>query len=155
MVFPFIHRTLAHAEPAPAYEQEERGMGELGKVLAFARDDQFYPGFAEKASYMICSIAGSQYFTNGNKRLGIATLVFFLSMNDASVENIDTQGYEKIVQQFFPDATWEHNPAITDPHALFLYNLAITIGDRAKWGCRDFTTLREKVAALFGHIYQL
>lgn len=58
MVFPFIHRTLAHAEPAPAYEQEERGMGELGKVLMFARDDQFYPGFAEKASYMLCSIVG-------------------------------------------------------------------------------------------------
>lgn len=154
-VFPFIHALLTREAPAPTYTDERNGMQELEKVLTFVRDDRFYPSFAEKAAYMICSVAGSQYFSNGNKRLSVTVLLSFLSQNGASIEVIEEDGYHRLFLDAFPLGKWESNAAITDPHALFLYNLAITIGDRAKWGCRDFTTLREKVAALFGHIYHL
>jgi prophage maintenance system killer protein len=153
-VFPFIHALLTKKEPAPVYAREQNGMQELEKVLTFVRDDCFYPSFTDKAAYMICSIAGSQYFSNGNKRLSVTVLLSFLSRNGASIEVIAEDGYAKIFTEVFSSDAWERNTAITDPHALFLYNLAITIGDRKQWGCPDFTTLREKVAALFAHIYQ-
>lgn len=154
-VFPFIHALLTKNEPAPAYTQEHSGMQELEKVLTFMRDDRFYPSFPEKAAYMMCSIAGSQYFSNGNKRLSVTVLLSFLGRNSAFIEVIARGGYQKIFTDAFPAGTWEQNAAVADPHALFLYNLAITIGDRKRWGCTDFTELREKVSAIFLHIYHL
>lgn len=85
-VFPFIHEFLSEHEPSPEYCNEQRGMDELQKVLAFAKDDKFYPAFSDKSAYLICSIAGSQYFSNGNKRLGTAVLLFFLAINNVEVE---------------------------------------------------------------------
>lgn len=152
-IFPFIQRNLTQQEPAPLYPHEERGMNELIKVLTFARDDIFYPTFPEKAAYIFCSIAGSQYFSNGNKRLGVATLLFFLALNNTEMELLHTQEYQKLLTDFFPSAEWEHNANITNTHALFLYNLAIVIGDRHRWGSGGFDGLKANVTKLCAHLY--
>jgi death-on-curing family protein len=82
--FPFILDELTQSEPAPDYLSETNGMKELGKVLAFVQSDEYYSSFSEKSAYLICSIAGSQYFSNGNKRLSIVILLMFLLKNDVS-----------------------------------------------------------------------
>src|SRR3989338_5329078 len=83
--FPYIYSKLTDAEQAPDYEFELNGIAELEKVLEFVRNDSYYSSFEEKCAYLICSIAGSQYFSNGNKRLSVTVLLMFLMANDVLV----------------------------------------------------------------------
>src|SRR3989344_4590482 len=83
--FPYIYAELTSAEQAPDYSHEPNGVGELQKVLNFVRNDTYYPAFEDKAAYLICSIAGSQYFSNGNKRLSVVVLLMFLMKNNVLV----------------------------------------------------------------------
>ncbi len=153
--FPYIHASLTLNEPAPKYEEDASGMGELEKVLSFIRSEEYYPTFEDKAAYLIASIAGSQYFQNGNKRLATVTLLLFLIENDVRIKNINFSQFKQVLLVFFPEAQIEDNSSIQEAHPLFLYNLAIVLGDRSKWGTGDFTELRKKIAGLFKLIYKL
>jgi len=154
-IFPFIHQHLTHEEPAPAYEAEARGVEELKKVLTFVQDNMFYETFAEKAAYLLCSITGSQYFSNGNKRVGVGVLLFFLGINDATLESLDDNSYEALLKQSFPNSQWDPNQNIPDAHALFLYNLAIVIGDRTQWGGASYQEVKQRVTNMFAHLYSV
>ena len=149
-VFPYIYEQLTNNEPTAQYEQESTGIAELKKVFELVQNDLFYPTLPHKAAYLLCSIAGSQYFSNGNKRLGVITLLFFLIMNDAEVLALDSEGYEKLLRNYFPSLIWEHNLVIGDNLPIFLYNLTILIGDRKQWGQGiEFDAVKGKVTELF------
>lgn len=155
-VFRFIYEKLSSTEPSAQYEQESNGLAELDKVLHLVESDSFYPTFADKAAYLLCSIAGSQYFSNGNKRLGATVLMQFRILNNAKQLVLAAKKYQKLLAKFFPKHSWESNPTIVEADPLFLYNLAIVIGDRTKWGQNvDFTVLKQKVSAMFSQLYFL
>lgn len=150
--FSYIYAELTSTEAAPVYESEEDGLAELEKVLSFVRNDDYYSSFHEKSAYLICSIAGSQYFSNGNKRLGITVLLMFLMLNDAKA--LDNSNLLKtILLDIFPLHVWEENSVIRGAHSLFLYNLAIVIGDRTNWGTDDFKEVQSKVATMFNIVH--
>jgi prophage maintenance system killer protein len=151
--FPYIQSELTAVEPAPAYEADAQGMAELKKVLDFSAQD-YYPSFEEKAAYLITSIAASQYFSNGNKRLAVVTLLMFLTINDVGVVVDSPMVFERLLKVIFPKCEWEENGNIKEAHALFLYNLAIVLGDRPKWEKEDFADTRERVSRLFKYIYR-
>jgi len=153
-VFPFIQEHLTKTEAAPDYEHETSGMEELEKVLSFVQNDTYYPSLAEKASYILCSIAGAQYFSNGNKRMGIALLMYFLIVNDVSVKWLEKEIYVEMLLESFSEHSWEKNRNIRGRHSLFLYNLAIVIGDRNKWSGADFTELKQRIAKIFEELYK-
>ncbi len=150
--FPYIYKELTAAEQAPDYESEATGIAELEKVLEFVKNDTYYPTFEEKSAYLMCSIAGSQYFSNGNKRLSVTVLLMFLMHNEAAVLN-DELVLKNILMDEFSKHVWEKVASIRDPHSLFLYNLAIVLGDRAKWDVDDFTAIRLRVAGMFKAIH--
>lgn len=155
-VFPFIYAELSRTEPSAQYEQENNGLAELDKALHLVENDSFYPTFADKAAYLLCSIAGSQYFSNGNKRLGVTVLIQFHILNNAKQLVLTAKKYQKLLAKFFPKHSWESNPTIIEADPLFLYNLAIVIGDRTKWGDGvDFTALKQKVSEMFSELYHL
>ncbi len=153
--FPFIQQVLAAEEPVPDYLSEASGISELMKVMEFVKQDLYYPTFYEKAAYLISSIAGSQYFSNGNKRLAIATLMLFLAKNEVKIIKGTDDGYREILRIKFPLHTWENNSNIKEAHALFLYNLTFVIGDRTRWGTNDFSVIRENVSAMFNYLYEM
>jgi prophage maintenance system killer protein len=150
--FPYIYARLTTAEQAPNYEDEASGIAELGKVLSFVQNDMYYPTFEEKCAYLICSIAGSQYFSNGNKRLSVTILLMFLMLNEAVVSE-DVLQLQNVLHEAFPLHVWDGNASIEEPYSLFLYNLAIIIGDRKKWPSDDFTTMRDSVSSIFALIH--
>jgi len=151
--FPYIYSNLTDTEQAPNYEDESNGMAELKKVLEFVKNDTYYPSFEEKCAYLLCSIAGSQYFSNGNKRLSVTVLLMFLIENDALVF-VDGVRLQQLLEKAFPTHVWENISSIQDPHSLFLYNLSIVIGDRSKWTTNDFSILREHIASIFSVIHK-
>lgn len=152
--FPYIYNELTSAEQAPIYESEPVGLAELEKVLTFVQYD-FYPTFADKCAYIICSIAGSQYFTNGNKRLGITVLLMFLIRNEAEVTDKTEDELRRLLAKYFPLHIWESDLPTTVPHSLFLYNLAIAVGDRRTWETSDFSHVRDSVSIMFRELYSM
>ncbi len=154
-IFQFIQDVLTEGEPAPQYADEPSGMAELAKVLEFVQNDSYYPTFSDKCGYLLCSIAGAQYFSNGNKRLAVFTLMQFLVMNDAGVWRADEDGFRILMYQIFPLYCWEENMYIPQSEQQFLYNLAIVIGDPNVWGTEKFDVLKEKVGEICGLVYRL
>lgn len=155
-VFPYIYRKLSKEEPSAQYGQEANGLQELNKVLRLVENDLFYPTLPDKTAYLLCSIAGSQYFSNGNKRLGVMVLMAFLVINNVKLRTLTAKKYRELLLNKFPIHTWEDNLQIQKAHPLFLYNLAIIIGDRTQWGKNvDFTVLKQKVSEIFSELYHL
>ncbi len=154
-IFPFIHAFLTRDEAAPSYQNEEIGMKELNKILTFVQNDEYYPDFYYKAAYLVCSIAGAQHFSNGNKRLGVGVLIAFLSENNATTFSATQEELKKIFLDFFPEAIWENNKSIGDGHALFLYNLAIVVGDPQRRNASTFEELKLHVMNLFAFLYKI
>lgn len=152
--FPYIQDKLASAEPVPNYLADENGMAELRKVLFFVQQDNYYPDFHDKAAYLLTSIAASQYFSNGNKRLAVVTLLLFLTLNEAEVIMDSEELFRELLKIVFPNCKWEDNKSIRGRHSLFLYNLAIVLGDRTKWDTNDFGVVKQKVSILFKHLYK-
>lgn len=155
-IFPYIYEQLSGEEPSAQYELESNGLAELDKVLHLVQSDTFYPTIADKAAYLLCSIAGSQYFSNGNKRLGVMVLTQFIILNKIKILILSRKEYQALLKRFFSRHTWESNSTIIENEPLFLYNLAIIIGDRNRWGQNiTFDTLKKTIAELFSLLYQL
>lgn len=155
-VFPFIYKELTREEAAPQYESEPQGLKELEKVLTLIQDDTYYPTFSKKAAYLLCSIAGSQYFSNGNKRLAVMALVTFLIVNNAQKGELTMQEFKDLLAEYFQRHRWEDNRSISGAHSLFLYNLALIIGDRSRWSDGDdFSLLKDKIAMIFEYLYRV
>lgn len=156
LVFPFIYEQLSEAEPTAAYEEIKEGMEQLEKVLTLVQHDSYYPTFADKCSYIFCSIVGSQYFPNGNKRLGVITLMAFLVKNNTQVRNLSVDEHQALLRDYFPKYVWEPNANIHGLQALFLYNLAIVIGDRTQWNKgEDFEKVKQHVKEIMKYLYSL
>lgn len=149
--FPYIYKKLTFAEQAPDYASETNGVKELKKVLELVQQE-YYPTFEAKAAYIVCSIAASQYFSNGNKRLSVVVLLMFLMKNNMLVFN-NYNYLKSLLSKKFPKHAWEDDPKMDRPHSLFLYNLAIILGDRNRWNSPDFSKLKEDVADMFKSAY--
>ena len=154
-VFPYIHRRLAFEEQAPEYQFDVEGMAELEKVLELVRNDEYYSSFHAKAAYLICSIAGSQYFSNGNKRLAIVVLMMFLLLNMTQIAELSREQFRDLLSELFPLHTWDDNRSIEESYPLFLYNLAIIIGDRHVWPIQNFDNLKQSVQTLFEILHKV
>lgn len=154
-LFPYIHRKLAEEESAADYQSETNGMAELQKVLDLVQYNEYYATLEEKAPYLICSIAGSQYFSNGNKRLSVVMLLQFIGLNNRPVRTFSAADFQTLLVFSFPEYQWEPNKNLDDSYALFLYNLAIVIGDRPQWGTNDFSEVKRRVAEMFSILYQV
>lgn len=57
-------------------------------ILEFIQNDDYYPSFTEKLSYLVYSIASNHCFLDGNKRTAIATGMYFLLINDYDIPTI-------------------------------------------------------------------
>ncbi|TSC58341.1 MAG: hypothetical protein Greene041619_565 [Candidatus Peregrinibacteria bacterium Greene0416_19] len=79
----------------------------------------------------------------------------FLIVNEANFADLTKDQLKVVLTDSFPKHVWEENLQIRGDHSLFLYNLAIALGDRTRWESDDFGTLREKVAKLFRFLYWL
>ena len=60
---------------------EIRDEGGLDKVLNFIRDDDYYPTFEEKLTYLVFGLCHDHYFMDGNKRISLVAGAHFLIKN--------------------------------------------------------------------------
>lgn len=71
-------------DPLPDYRKENSQS--LEKVLTLVQNDSYYPTVVGKAAYLFVSIIEGHIYSNGNKRLGLVTLLYFLIINRLTVK---------------------------------------------------------------------
>lgn len=60
---------------------EIRDSGGIDKVLDFIRNDEYYPSFEEKLTYLVYGLCHGHYFGDGNKRISLVAGAHFLIRN--------------------------------------------------------------------------
>lgn len=147
LLFPYIRSRLISVEPAPYYEGEASGLRRLEGILGLMARDE-YEGAVAKATYLFCSIVDGHPFSNGNKRLGVTILLFFLLSNGYKVNAPNMRVMRQELQRIFPNLHWEDIDAFHHPHEYFFYHLSLIIADRKQKGQISFTQERAAVEEL-------
>lgn len=55
--------------------------GQLESIIDFVQNDDYYPAFEDKISYLFYSINKGHCFNDGNKRASVALSAYFLEIN--------------------------------------------------------------------------
>ena len=138
LIFPYIRDNMASEEPAPMYEHETGGVKRLESVFHLMQRSE-YKGLLGKAAYMFCSVIDSHHFSNGNKRLAVSLLIFFLLVNNHGIHAPNMEVMRMELKAAFPKLKWQNVQSFSYPHEYFFYHLALIIADRAQKGKMTFT----------------
>jgi prophage maintenance system killer protein len=144
VLFPIIRGHMLRAAPAPIYEEQIEGMEKLRSIFALMAWDT-YPDLLSKAAYVFCSIMNGRPFSNGNKRLAVAALVYLLVINGMRVNMPSTEAVQEKLRQHFPRMQWERTSMLQETHEKFFYHLALVISDSAQKG---HMTLQQEMFAV-------
>lgn len=142
---------MATNEPAPKYEYEQRGLDKLETIVTLMGRTN-YDTDLKKAAYLFCSIIDGHPFSNGNKRLAVATLSYFLVANGYKISAPSMHALREALQQNFPHLQWEEVRSFQRSHEYFFYYLALVIADRNQKGHLTFTQEQEAVELLLRFI---
>ena len=151
LLFPLIAENMAMHEPAPAYDVERRGLQKLESIFHLMQRDD-YPALLHKAAYLFCSVIDGHPFSNGNKRLAVTALSFFLIVNGYHISAPSMEAVRAELHRFFPLLHWENIHAFHHPHEYFFYHLALIIADRAQKGKMTFRQEKDAVRELLQFI---
>ena len=151
LLFPFIREHMARVEPAPMYENEQRGLEKLESTYTLMQSEH-YPDLMGKTAYLFCSIIDGHPFSNGNKRLGVATITYFLITNGVRISAPSMETVRMELQRLFPKLRWENIHAFRHSHEYFFYHLALIIADRSQKGQMTFRQEQSAVRQLLEFI---
>ena len=59
-----------------------RDEGGIRATLEFVQNDDYYPTFTDKLSYLVFTFCSRHYFTDGNKRIALTLGAYFLHKNE-------------------------------------------------------------------------
>jgi len=59
-----------------------RDEGGILSTLNFIQNDDYYPTFTDKLSYLVFTFCSRHYFTDGNKRIALTLGAYFLHKNE-------------------------------------------------------------------------
>ncbi len=137
-LFPYIRARMATSEPAPFYEDERSGTEKLeGSFQLMDRTE--YEGVLSKAAYLFCSIIDGHHFSNGNKRLAVTMIIYFLIVNNYKIHAPNMEVMRDELKRVFPNLKWEEVHSFRFPHEYFFYHLALIIADRKQKGQMTFS----------------
>ncbi len=151
LLFPLIRAEMVSTEPAPNYEFERLGLEKLKTIFDLMQSDR-YEQLLEKAAYMFCSIIDGHPFSNGNKRMAVAALSYFLLKNGCRMSPVSMEAVRAALRDSFPALRWETVHSFTHAHEYFLYHLALVVADRNQKGKITFRQEQEAVRDLLGFI---
>ena len=103
-IFELISAHYSINEEIPSY-RNERGFVNLLATLERVKEDVYYPDLLSKATYLFTNINKGHYFSNGNKRLSIVVLFFFLFINKYGLKNESKDWYKKHLGELFPECS--------------------------------------------------
>ena len=128
-IFNDIKEVLDNKEDKlPNYSEEEDGCNDYIGVLGRVKLD-YYKDIYDKASFLFISINKGHYFSNGNKRLSLFTLLFFLFINSFGLVKYSKKKYENKLKAIFPEYKNYKQYKEFDSINYAYYNLTLIIGE--------------------------
>ena len=151
LLFPLIKEEMARHEPAPKYDYEAQGLRKLESIFTLMDRDE-YDGLLPKAAYLFCAVIDGHPFSNGNKRLAVSLLTYFLVVNGYRISAPSMEAVRMELQRLFPHLKWEEVHSFRHPHEYFFYHLALIIADRGQKGQLSFSQEQAAVVDLLRFI---
>jgi death-on-curing family protein len=145
-VFDIIREHYTSHETIPDYRHEKSGLAKLEGILMGTQEDIYYPTIRAKAGHLIIQINKGHFFSNGNKRVALASTLFFLFKNDYTLRDRSKEEYRNELVNLFPKCTDYADFGDFRPEEFGYYNLSIIIADHDKY-VNSFDELKDKVNA--------
>lgn len=139
------------AELAPQYQKEIEGIKRLYALSESLRSN-YYKGIEEKSVFLFLSIAKNHYFSNGNKRLSVFCLIYFLWLNGARFKTKDFKTIQKIIRVSFVSKISKNKKVTLN------LNHTLKIESLAKWAVENpkkltFEEQKEAVLKILKEIF--
>jgi death-on-curing family protein len=145
-IFPTIRVSLAAEDnPAPRYEDEANGLEKLAAVFSLVKNSAYYKGFFPKAAYLFLAILQGHFFSNGNKRLALLSVVRFYEINGYQEFSFSRKKYLEKLKEIFPKAKLRKTSEIKAVFPEMLYHLTKIVADKKSRGEGNFDSLKSKV----------
>jgi len=128
-IFPSIRKiTYDDDRKKPIYEDQESGIKTIDGIISFIQNDNYYPTFINKASYLFTAISTGHYFPNGNKRLALFSFAYFAHQNGYNFRGINIYEYKKWFKKYFSGyRVTKMNFSTNVGWAIYNFNRAINI----------------------------
>lgn len=147
-LFDIIYKHYTRYEKVPDYTSEQQGIKKLEGVFDGVKSDHFYPDIHSKAAYLFIQINKGHFFSNGNKRLALVCVLFFVFINEYEIVNRGKEEYRAKLSGFFP--LFRNFQDYADFHAeeFAYYNLSILVAESEKY-TTSFEELKQGVKLFF------
>ena len=87
-------------EEIPKYDDQPNKVDDYFALVDRLKNDAYYPDIFSKGAALFLNLNG-HYFTNGNKRLAVFSLAFFLENNGWRPKEIDKNEIDGIITDIF------------------------------------------------------
>jgi prophage maintenance system killer protein len=108
----------------PKYDDQPDKIDDYFALIDRLKNDIYYPDIFAKAATLFLNL-NSHYFANGNKRLAVFSMTFFLENNSWTSIKMSKMDYGNVIVKIFGDHELEdyENFSSTD---FAMYNVALT-----------------------------
>ena len=110
-------------EEIPKYDDQPDKIDDYFALVDRLQNDTYYPNVFSKATTLFLNL-NSHYFANGNKRLAVFSMTFFLESNDWSPSELSKEEYNRIITEIFGNHELEDYENFS-PTDFAMYNVAL------------------------------
>lgn len=130
------------AEEVPEYDAQPDKIDDYFALVDRIKNDTYYPDIFSKASTLFLNL-NSHYFANGNKRLAVFSMTYFLECNGWTPVTLDKDQFSCLIIEIFGHQALEDYENFS-PTDFAMYNLAL-ISARFNQANVDFDDGRAQV----------
>jgi len=110
-------------EEIPKYDDQPEKIDDYFSLIDRLKNDTYYPDIYSKAAALLLNLNG-HYFANGNKRLAIFSMTYFLESNGYSPAELDKDEFTDTLTNFFGEQELEDYENFS-PTDFAMYNVAL------------------------------
>lgn len=107
----------------PKYDDQPDKIDDYFALVDRLKNDTYYSDIYSKAATLFLNING-HYFANGNKRLAVFSMTYFLENNGLSPADLSKDEFGKLITEIFGNHTLEDYENFT-PTDFAMYNVAL------------------------------
>jgi len=107
----------------PRYDDQPDKIDDYFALIDRLKNDTYYPDIYSKAATLFLNLNG-HYFTNGNKRLAVFSMTYFLESNGLSPINLDKYKFRDLIIEIFGNHRLEDYDNFS-PTDFAMYNVAL------------------------------
>jgi prophage maintenance system killer protein len=110
-------------EEVPVYDAQPDKIDDFFALIDRLKSDVYYPDIFSKATVLFLNVNG-HYFSNGNKRLAVFSLTYFLESNGLRPADLSKHEFSNLITKIFGDHKLEDYENFS-PTDFAMYNVAL------------------------------